>query len=111
MDAEIINRQASASKAIGAPVTFISAPAAAGPVTSAVAVASAFFACASTNRSRGTIWVSTICAALPAVVFTAPIRNATMYSQGMVSQPSHQASGTVATPAAIDSSPTTYTGN
>jgi len=49
-----------------------------GPVTSAVADASAFLACASTKRERGTICVNTICAALPAVVFTAPMRNPTM---------------------------------
>ncbi len=111
MDAEIINKQAFAKSASGAPVNLINAPAAAGPVTSAVAEARAFFACASTKRERGTIWVRTICAALPAVVFTAPIRNATKYSQDMESHPSHQAIGTVATPRAIDSSPTTYTGS
>ena len=89
----------------------IKAPAAPGPVTSAVEDASAFLACASTSRSRGTICVSTICAALPAVVFTAPITKPTKYSQCIDSHPSHQASGTVATVTAIDSSPTTYTGN
>jgi hypothetical protein len=55
----------------------MSAPAAPGPVTSAVEEAKAFFACASTSRWRGTICVNTICAALPAVVFTAPMRKPT----------------------------------
>jgi hypothetical protein len=45
------------------------------------------------------------------VVFTTPIKNPTMYSQGIDSQPSHQATGTVVTPTAIDSSPMMYTGN
>ena len=88
---ETSNSSASASSASGAPVSLINAPAAAGPVTSAVEEASAFFACASTRRSRGTIWVSTICAALPAVVFTAPITKPTRYSQSIDSQPSHHA--------------------
>src|ERR1700733_1307782 len=105
MEAEINNRQASANNAMGAPAILMSAPAAAGPVTSAVAEASAFFACASTRRGLGTICVNTICAALPAVVLTAPMRKATTYSQGMESQPNHHATGTVATPQAIDSSP------
>jgi len=111
IDADINNRQASASSARGAPVSLISAPAAPGPVTSAAEVASAFLACASTKRSRGTIWVSTICAALPALVFTAPIKKPTKYSQCIDSQPNHHATGTVATANAIDNSPTTYTGS
>src|SRR5258708_4051175 len=111
MDAEIINKQAFANRAIGAPVNLINAPAAAGPVTSAVAEASAFFACASTKRERGTICVRTICAALPAGGVTAPITNATTQSQGLESHPSHQAIGTVATPRAIDNSPKIYTGS
>ncbi len=77
IDAEISSSTASASNATGAPVSLISTPAAPGPVTSAVDDANAFLACASTSRARGTIWVNTICAALPAVVFTAPITNAT----------------------------------
>ena len=80
-------------------------------MTSAVEEASAFFACASTSRSRGTIWVSTICAALPAVVFTAPITKPTRYSQFIDSHPIHQAKGTDATVTEIDISPTMYTGN
>jgi len=111
MDAEISNSTASASSANGAPVTLIRAPAAPGPATSAADVASAFLACASTKRSRGTICVSTICAALPAVVFTVPITKPTMYSQRIDSQPNHHAAGTVATVSATESSPTTYTGN
>src|SRR5271163_2982733 len=111
IDADISNSNASATSARGAPVNLISAPAAPGPVTSAAEVASAFFACASTRRSRGTICVSTICAALPAVVFTAPIKNPTKYSQCIDSRPNHHATGTVATASEIDSSPTTYTGN
>src|ERR1700730_7430995 len=86
IDADINSRPASASNAMGALVSLIKAPAAAGPVTPAVADASAFLACASTKRERGTICVRTIWAALPAVVFTAPMRNATIYSHGMESQ-------------------------
>src|ERR1035438_2463739 len=85
--ADISNSTASASSAIGAPVSLISAPAAPGPETSAVEEASAFLACASTRRSRGTIWVSTTCAALPAVVLTAPITNPTTYSHAIDNQP------------------------
>src|SRR3984957_13219814 len=77
MNADVNNRQAFANRATGAPVNLIKAPAAAGPVTSAVAEASAFLACGSTRRDRGTIWGRTIWAALPAVVLTAPIKNAT----------------------------------
>ena len=77
MVAEISSSTASASSASGAPVSLISAPAAPGPETSAVEEASAFLACASTSRSRGTICVSTICAALPAVVLTAPMMKPT----------------------------------
>ena len=66
--AETISRTASTSSASGAPTALISAPASPGPATSAPEVASAFFACASTRRSRVTTCVSTICAALPAVV-------------------------------------------
>src|ERR1700736_617777 len=111
MEAEISSSTASANSAAGAPTNLMSAPAAPGPVTSAVDEASAFLACASTKRSRGTICVSTICAALPAVVFTAPMTNATKYSHPIDSQPNHHANGTEATVTAIDSSPTTYTGN
>src|SRR6202521_5684156 len=111
IDADINNRKASASSAGGAPVSLISAPAAPGPVTSAAEFASAFLACASTRRARGTICVSTICAALPAAVFTAPIKNPTQYSQCIDSQPNHHATGTVATANDITNSPTTYTGN
>src|SRR3981189_2389879 len=111
IDADINNRQASPTSARGAPVNLIKAPAAPGPVTSAAEVASAFLACASTRRARGTICVSTICAALPAVVFTAPIRKPTTYSQRTDSQPNHQAAGAGATANAIDSAPTPYTGN
>ncbi len=77
IEAEISSSTESASSATGAPVSLISTPAAPGPVTSAVDDANAFLACASTSRARGTIWVNTICAALPAVVFTTPITNAT----------------------------------
>ncbi len=73
--------------------------------------ASAFFACASTSRSRGTICVNTICAALPAVVFTVPIDEAADIQPGIDSQPSHHASGTLATARPIEISPTTYTGS
>ena len=78
MSAETESSTAVASSATGAPVSLISAPAAPGPATSAVELASAFFACASTSRSRVTIWVSTICAALPAIVCTVPIAKPTM---------------------------------
>src|ERR1700689_2298000 len=111
IEAEISSRNASASSAIGAPVSLISAPAAPGPETSAVDCASAFLACASTRRSRGTIWVSTTCAALPAVVFTAPITKPTTYSQVIDKAPSHQAIGTDATVKATLISPTTYPGS
>src|SRR5258708_39355641 len=60
MDAEIINKQAFAKSAIGAPVNLINAPAAAGPRTPAVAQARAFFAFASPTRRRGAIWRQTI---------------------------------------------------
>jgi hypothetical protein len=73
MVAEVSSSIAVESSANGAPVNLISAPAAPGPATSAAELASAFLACASTKRSRGTICVSTICAALPAVVLTTPI--------------------------------------
>ena len=66
--AEIVSSTASTSSASGAPTTLISAPARPGPATSAPDVASAFLACASTRRSRATTCVSTICAALPAIV-------------------------------------------
>jgi hypothetical protein len=70
-------------------------PASPGPATSAPELASAFLACASTSRSRGTTWVSTIWAAVPATVCTLPITKPTRYSQVMPSQPSHQARGTL----------------
>src|SRR3984957_11417137 len=111
IDADTSSSSASASSASGAPVSLISAPAAPGPETSAVDCASAFLACASTRRARGTIWVSTTCAALPALVFTAPITNPTTYSQVIDKAPSHQAIGTDATVQATLISPTTYTGN
>src|ERR1700733_5062605 len=107
IEADISSNKASASNAIGAPVSLISAPAAPGPETSAVDCASAFLACASTSRSRGTICVSPTCAALPVVVFTAPITKPTMYSQRIDNEPSHQAIGTDAPAQATDSSPTT----
>ena len=66
--ADAISSAASANSAAGGPTTLISAPATPGPMTSAAELASAFLAWASTRRSRGTIWVSTICAALPAIV-------------------------------------------
>src|SRR5277367_3954060 len=44
IEAETSKRQASAKSAMGAPVILMSAPAAAGPVTSALAEASAFLA-------------------------------------------------------------------
>ena len=110
--AEEINRStASAISANGGPASLISTPAAPGPVTSAVEDASAFLACASTSRSRGTICVRTIWAALPEVVLTAPIMKATTYSQLIDNPPSHQASGTEATATEMDSSPSTYTGS
>src|SRR5258708_20163143 len=90
MDADISNKPASASSAMGAPVSLINAPAAAGPVTSAVADASAFLACASTKRERGTICVNTICAALPAVLFTTPLKNPLLSNQYIHHHPSHQ---------------------
>src|SRR3984885_10648587 len=102
IDADTSNSIASATRASGAPVSLISAPAAPGPVTSAAEEASAFLACASTNRSRGTICVSTIWAALPADVLTVPITKPTKYSQCIDNQPNHQATGTVATANAID---------
>ena len=85
----------------------MSAPARPGPSTSAPEVASAFLACASTSRSRGTTCVSTICAAVPDTVCTLPTTKPIRYSQGMDSQPIHQASGTLRAHAATVSSPTT----
>ena len=61
--AETSSSSASTSSAIGAPTSRISAPARPGPATSAPDEASAFFACASTRRSRVTTCISTICAA------------------------------------------------
>jgi hypothetical protein len=97
IEAENASSTASTSKASGAPTTLISTPASPGPRTSAPEPARAFLACASTRRSRGTTWVRTICAALPATVKTVPIRRPMTYSQPIVSQPAHQASGTLAT--------------
>ena len=50
----------------------MSMPPSAGPATSGPLEASAFLACASTRRSRGTTWVSTTWAAVPATVCTLP---------------------------------------
>ena len=102
-----MSRNASTSSASGAPTSLISAPAKPGPATSAPELASAFFACASTSRSRATTCVSTICAAVPAVVKMVPIRKPLTYIHGIDSQPSHQASGTPATTKASALSPAT----
>ncbi len=67
--------------ASGGPASLMSAPATPGPMTSAAEVAEEFFAWASANAWRGTIWVSTICAALPAMVYSARCTKATRYSQ------------------------------
>ena len=85
----------------------ISAPASPGPATSEPEVASAFFACASTSRSRGTSCVSTICAAEPAVVDTSPIAKPQQYIQVIESQPIDHASGTLPTISASAVSPAT----
>ena len=111
MVADSSSSTASTSSATGAPNSLISRPAKPGPATSEPEVASAFFACASTSRSRGTTWVSTICAAVPAVVATVPMRKPTTYNHVIDSQPSHHASGTLATVNAMMVSPATYTGS
>ena len=82
ISAEIVSSTASASSANGAPTSLIRAPASPGPATSADELASAFFAWASTSRSRGTICVRTICAALPAIVYTVPIAKPTTVEPG-----------------------------
>jgi hypothetical protein len=97
--------------ASGAPKILIRPPARPGPSTSAPEVASAFFACASTSLSRATTCVSTICAAVPATVCTVPMTKPIAYSQGMLSQPIHQATGTLMAHTATADSPTTYTGS
>ncbi len=66
--ADSSSKPASNSRATGAPSSLINAPARPGPATSAPELASAFFALASTSRSRSTTCVNTICAALPAEV-------------------------------------------
>src|SRR5258707_13356795 len=81
MDAEIINKQAFAKSAIGAPVNLINAPAAAGPVTPSVGQARAIFSCASTTRARGASLGSKNCAAPPASGFPAPHKKTTKYKQ------------------------------
>ena len=95
------------SSAIGAPTALINAPARPGPTTSAPELASAFFECASTRRSRPTTWVSTICEAEPATTCTEPSTNPTAYSQGMPNQPIHQAKGTLTSTRASMASPAT----
>jgi hypothetical protein len=87
ISAEIVTSTESTSNASGAPTTLISAPAIPGPATSAPEDASAFFACASTSRSRATTCVSTICAADPATVAIVPSANAAKYIHGIASQP------------------------
>ena len=111
ISAEPISSAAFTSSATGAPKALISAPARPGPATSAPELAMAFLACASTSRSRGTTCVSTICAAVPDTVCTVPMTKPTTYSQGMASQPSHQATGTLMAHSATLTSPTTYTGS
>jgi len=107
ISAETASSTALPSNVSGAPSSLISAPAAAGPAMSAAELASPLRACASTSRSRGTIWVSTICAALPDTVLTTPSRNPTTYSQAMSSQPVHHASVTLAIATASMVSPAT----
>ena len=51
--------------------------------------------------------MSTICAAVPDTVCTVPMTKPMTYSQGIESQPIHQASGTLSAQAATVSSPTT----
>ena len=104
--AETSSSSASTSSASGAPTILINAPASPGPATSAPEVASAFLACASTSRSRATTWVSTICAAVPAVVKIVPSRKPQTYIQVIDSQPIHHANGTLATTSASNVSPT-----
>jgi len=66
--------------------------------------------CASTSRSRGTIWVSTICAALPTGVDRADHERD--HIEPIDRQPAEPPRyGTRATVADIDSSPTIYTGS
>ena len=70
--AEAASSSASKTSASGAPSALMSMPPSAGPATSGPLEASAFLACASTRRSRGTTWVSTTWAAVPATVCTLP---------------------------------------
>src|SRR5258708_32057098 len=65
MDAEIINKQAFAKSAIGAPVNLINAPAAAGPRPPAAAGVSALFACAFPAPHTSTHLVKTTAATPP----------------------------------------------
>ena len=109
--ADTSSSAASNSSATGAPSSLISAPARPGPATSAPELASAFFALASTSRSRSTTCVSTTCAALPAEVLTMPMTNATTYSHVMDSWCIHHASGMLAAPSASVISPAMYTGS
>ena len=107
MAADNSSSSASSNKASGAPSNFTNTPARPGPATSAPELASALRACASTSRWRGTTWVSTIWAALPANMLTAPMMKPTAYSTSMRSQPSHQVNGTASTARAMVNSPTT----
>ena len=105
MAADAINIVASTSSASGAPTSLINPPASPGPATSAPDIASAFFACASTSRSRATTCVNTICAAAPATVQIVPSKKPQAYIQPIESQPIHHASGTLATMKASSVSP------
>ena len=75
----------------------ISTPAKPGPATSAPELASAFLRMRLDQALARTTCVSTICAAEPATRYTVPMTKPTTYSQVIDSQPSHQASGTLAT--------------
>ena len=97
--------------AIGAPRILISAPAMPGPAISEPDTASAFLLCASTNRSRETICVNTICAAVPPNTCTQPSTTPTTYNHVIDNTPVHAAIGTVMSANANADSPTTYTGN
>ena len=105
------NSSASATRASGAPTSLIKTPATPGPATSAPEEASAFFAWASTSRSRATTCVNTICAAVPAVTNTQPITKPTMYIKWMVNTSSAQHTGMLIRQAASRVSPHTYTGS
>ena len=111
MAAEASTITASTRSVSGAPSKRIKAPARPGPTTSAPEVARPLRAWASTRRSRGTTWVSTICAALPASVDTVPSMKPTTYNQVMFNQPAQAATGTLATATAMLSSPAMYTGS